>query len=175
MIAFALWALATIDAALAGYRDAAGRSALIDKRAYYRRAMLRGALYGQAAVFVVGVVSIVMLLLSPDPRGMFRGLAAVGSRMLIVYVPYALVIGSAFAVRAAPSVDLRSITSVLIFGPFTLIRPVVVVAGLVWGFLAAPNIKTLLLCLLILSLMLTPEWALSRVRKLRRGGERPRV
>jgi hypothetical protein len=85
--------------------------------------------------------------------------------MLIVYVPYAVIILLTFVVRAAPSVDLRSITSVLIFGPFTLIRPVVVVAGAVWGFLAAPGPITLLLCLLILSLMLALEWVLGRLRR----------
>ena len=165
MVALSLWALATLDAALAGYREAAGRSALIDKRAYYRRAMLRGALFGQVAVGLVGSVVAVLLLTSQDPRGLFQGLERVGTRMLIVYVPYAVIILLTFVVRAAPSVDLRSITSVLIFGPFTLIRPAVVVAGVVWGFLAAPGLVTLLLCLLILSLMLSLEWVLGRLRR----------
>lgn len=165
IVALSLWALATLDAALAGYRDAAGRSALIDKRAYYRRAMLRGALYGQVAVVIAGVNAAVLVLLSPDPHALLQELERVGSRMLIVYVPYAAIILLTFVVRAAPSVDLRSITSVLIFGPFTLIRPVVVVAGIVWGFLAAPRLETFLLCLLILSLMLTPERVLESLRR----------
>jgi hypothetical protein len=164
MIALSLWALATLDAALTGYRDAAGRSALIDKRAYYRRAMLRGALFGQVAVGVVGVVVAVLLLLSPEPRALFGELERVGSRMIIVYVPYALIILFTFVVRAAPSVDLRSITSVLIFGPFTLIRPLVVVAGVAWGFLAAPGPATLSLCLLTLSLMLALERVMGSLR-----------
>jgi hypothetical protein len=163
-VALLLWVMATMDAAFAGYREAAGRSALIDKRAYYRRAMLRGALFGQVAVGIAGVAVAVSLLLSPEPRALLRELEAVGSRMLIVYVPYALIILFTFAVRAAPSVDLRSITSVVIFGPFTLIRPVVVVAGVVWGLLAAPRPNIFLLCLLILSLMLTLEWALGGLR-----------
>lgn len=164
MIALSLWTLATLDAALTGYRDAAGRSALIDKRAYYRRAMLRGALFGQVAVGVVGVVVAVLLLLSPEPRALFEELERVGSRMIIVYVPYALIILFTFVVRAAPSVDLRSITSVLIFGPFTLIRPLVVAAGVAWGFLAAPGPVTLSLCLLILSLMLALERVMGGLR-----------
>ncbi len=164
MIALALWALATIDAALIGYREAAGRNALIDKRAYYRRAMMRGALLGQVAVGIAGAAVAVLLLLSTDPAGLFKELQEVGARMLIVYVPYALIILAAFAVRAAPSVDLRSITSVLIFGPFTLIRPAVVVAGVAWGVLAAPNFRTLLLGLLILSLMLNLGRMMSGLR-----------
>jgi hypothetical protein len=164
MIALSLWALATIDAALAGYREAAGRSALIDKRAYYRRAMLRGALFGQVVIGMVGAAVAASLLLSAEPRGLLEGLREIGSRMLIVYVPYAVVILSAFAVRAAPSVDLRSITSVLIFGPFTLLRPLVIVAGVAWGFLSAPGLNTLPLCLLTLCLMLALEWMLSGLR-----------
>ena len=164
MIALLLWVMATMDAAFAGYREAAGRSALIDKRAYYRRALLRGALFGQVAVGVAGAAVAVSLLLSPAPRAVLRELEAVGSRMLIVYVPYAVIILFTFAVRAAPSVDLRSITSVVIFGPFTLIRPVVVLAGVVWGFLAAPGLNVFLLCLLILSLMLSLERVMSGLR-----------
>src|ERR1044072_1308654 len=48
--------LATRDSAFVGYREAAGRSALIRKGAYYARAMLRGALWGQAAVALACVL-----------------------------------------------------------------------------------------------------------------------
>lgn len=164
MTALLLWALATVDAALIGYREAAGRSGLIDKGAYYRRAMLRGALFGQLAVAVVGAVVAVVLVFSPRPLALVRELQGAGARMLVFYVPYALVIFLTFAVRAAPSVDIRSITSVVIFGPFTLLRPFVVVAGVAWGFLYAPGPVTLLLGALTLSLMLGLEWAMGRLR-----------
>ena len=164
MIALLLWALATVDAAFIGYREAAGRSALVQKSAYYRRAMMRGALFGQVAVGVVGALIAVMLYLSPEPLALIRDFNEAGERMLTVYVPYALIILLAFAVRALPSVDLRSITSVLVFGPFTLIRPLVVVAGVLRGFLSAPGWHTLLLGLLILILMLGLEWMIVRLR-----------
>ncbi len=77
--------------------------------------------------------------------------------MLLVYIPYALILLVTFVVRAVPSVDIRSITSVLIFGPFTLIRPIVVLVGAVWGVLAAPNIITVGLTSLIVCLMLGLE------------------
>lgn len=164
MIALLLWALATTDAAFIGYREAAGRSALINKGAYYRRAMMRGALLGQLAVVIVGAVIALMLLLSPAPPALVRDFEEAGRRMLIVYLPYALIILIAFVVRVVPSVDLRSITSVLIFGPFTLIRPLIVVAGIAWGFLAAPGPATFLLGALILSLMLSLGWVIGRLR-----------
>jgi hypothetical protein len=164
MIALLLWALATVDAAFVGYREAAGRSALIDKRAYYRRAMIRGALFGQLSVCAVGATAAALLLLSPEPAALARDLRGAGARMLAVYVPYALIVFLAFAVRAAPSVDLRSITSVLIFGPFTLARHAVVAAGVVWGLLAAPRPAVLLLGALALSLTLAQERLLGRLR-----------
>jgi hypothetical protein len=154
MILLVLWALATVDAAFIGYREAAGRSALINKRAYYRNAMTRGALFGQIAVVIAGITITLLILLSSEPAKLVDELQAAGSRMLIVYVPYTLFIFLAVALRAVPSVDLQSIASVLIFGPFTFIRPIIVVAGVVWGFLAAPNLATLLLGVIILTLML---------------------
>jgi hypothetical protein len=155
--------LATLDAAFIGYRNAAGRNALINKRAYYRHAMIRGALFGQIAVAIAGVVIATLVLLSPEPSERISQLHEAGARMLIVYVPYALILFLAFAVRAVPSVDVRSLTSVLIFGPFTLIRPLIVVCGVIWGFLAAPSFLTLLLGLLILTLILGLETMVDRL------------
>jgi L-asparagine transporter-like permease len=159
-----LWLLATVDSAFIGYRDAAGRNALIDKRDYYRHAMLRGALMGQVAVAIVGIVAIGMLATDPQPARLFESFEQVATRMLMVYVPYALILSITFFIRAIPSVDIRSITSVLVFGPFTLIRPFVVLAGAVWGLWAAPTARVLLLMALIVSLMLGMEYVLHKLR-----------
>jgi hypothetical protein len=159
-----LWLLATVDSAFIGYRDAAGRSALIDKRHYYRRALLRGALLGQIAVAIAGVVAVGMLATSPQPARLSEMFDHVAARMLMVYLPYALILTITFFVRAIPSVDIRSITSVLVFGPFTLIRPLVVLAGATWGLLVAPTAGIALLLALIVSLMLGMEFALARLR-----------
>ncbi|HEX3187748.1 MAG TPA: hypothetical protein VHQ94_23310 [Pyrinomonadaceae bacterium] len=159
-----LWLLATVDSAFIGYRDAAGRSALIDKRHYYRRALLRGALMGQIAVAIAGTVALAMLATSGQPAQLLATLDSVATRMLTIYVPYAVILIATFFVRAIPSVDIRSITSVLVFGPFTLIRPLVVLAGAIWGFLAAPTAGVALLLVLVVTLMLGMEFALDRLR-----------
>ncbi|HJY30041.1 MAG TPA: hypothetical protein VJ306_18565 [Pyrinomonadaceae bacterium] len=164
MIVFLLWLLATVDSAFIGYREAAGRNALIDKKDYYRRALIRGALFGQLAVLIVGAVVAVALVSSNHPWLLLTKLELIGARMLLVYIPYALIILIALAIRAVPSVDIRSITSTLIFGPFTLIRPLVVLLGAVWGILAAPGAITAALVVLIVCLMLGLEWALGRLR-----------
>jgi hypothetical protein len=72
-----------------------------------------------------------------------------------------------FCIRALPSVDIRSITSVLIFGPFTFIRPLIVLVGAVWGVVAAPGAITIAIAVLIVILMLGLEHALSWLRSRR--------
>ena len=161
---FLLWLLATLDSAFIGYREAAGRNALIEKRAYYRHALIRGALFGQLAVLIVGVIVAIALASSDNARELFGKMESIGARMLLVYIPYALIILIALSIRALPSVDIRSITSTLIFGPFTFIRPLVVLAGAVWGVLAAPALITMALIVLIVCLMLGLEWTLGWLR-----------
>ena len=167
MIAGLLWLLATVDSAFIGYREAAGRNALIKKGAYFRRALLRGALFGQLAVLIVGVITALALLSSSDAAALFSKVELIGTRMLTVYIPYALIILITFCIRAVPSVDIRSITSVLIFGPFTFIRPLIVLAGAVWGVVAAPGAITIGIAVLIVSLMLGLEYILSSLRSRR--------
>ena len=164
MIAGLLWLLATVDSAFIGYREAAGRNALIEKSAYFRRALIRGALFGQLGVLIVGVITAIVLATSSDAGALFSRLELVGARMLTVYIPYALIILITFCVRAVPSVDIKSITSVLIFGPFTFIRPLVVLAGAVWGVMAAPGAITIAVTVLIVILMLRLEYVMSWLR-----------
>src|SRR5262245_12251589 len=159
-----LYLLATVDAALCGYRAAAGRSALIRKRDYYRRAMLRGALAGQVAVLVAGVAASVAILTAADQAAVWAELLGAGRRMLQVYLPYAGILGVAFLVRIVPSVDARSLTSTLVFGPFTLLRPVVLSAGVLWGAAKVSFGSVLAVGALVLAIMLSLEPLLTRLR-----------
>jgi hypothetical protein len=169
MIAVVLWVLATLDAGFTGYREAAGRNALINKRLYYRRAMFKGALFGQVAVGIAAVVVLVSLAVTPDRESLMRGYNKAGARMLIFYLPYAAVIVLALLLRWIPSVDIRSITSTLIFGPFTLLRPVVAIVGLIYGVIGAPRVATVLTGLIVLTMMLSLEKVLSLFRRF--GGD----
>ena len=166
MIAMALWLLATLDAAFTGYRAAAGRNALINKRRYYQRAMITGALFGQVAVVIAGVAVLVSVALTADRESLLRDYNRAGSRMLIVYLPYAVMILLSFLIRAVPSVDIRSITSTVIFGPLTLIRPLVAVTGLAYGVLGAVRAETIVLGVIVLTMMLSLERALHFSRRL---------
>jgi len=164
MTFFLLWLLATLDSAFIGYREAAGRNALIEKRGYFRRAMIRGLIAGQIAVAIVGLVALGFLATTSQPAKLVDNFEVVATRMLMIYLPYTAIIILTFFIRAIRSVDIRSITSVLVFGPFTLIRPVVVLAGVIWGLLAAPTRPILFLLVLIVFLMLGMEYVLGRLR-----------
>lgn len=167
-VAASVYFLATLDSAFVGYREAAGRSALIRKGAYYTRAMLRGALWGQAAVVSAFALLMLLFLRADDGAGFPRALIEAGRRMLLVYVPYAFVVLAAFAVRAFPSVDVRSMTSTLVFGPFQFIRPLVVVAGVVWGLFAAWRADVTALGLFVIAeMLLLDRWL--RYLRARRG------
>jgi hypothetical protein len=168
----ALWALATVDAACAGFRDAAGRSLLLDKRAYYGRALLRGALFGQALLAVAAVALALLLAAAPDRPGLLSSFDASARRLLVVYVPYGALTAAAGLLRLLPSVDAASLASTLLFGPLLLARPVIAVAGVAWAILAAspdqrPAVAGFLV--LMLALMLPVERYLGLLRKRRRG------
>jgi hypothetical protein len=165
MIALLLWLLATLDAAFAGYRDAAGRNALIRKRRYYRHAMLRGAIVGQLAVGGAALIIGLSLVMSADWRALLQDYEAAGARMLTIYLPYAFVMLLTFLVRWIPSVDLRSITSTVIFGPFTLIRPLIAVVGMGYAVFAAPRMVVVAVGIIVLMMMLSLEAALSYFRR----------
>jgi hypothetical protein len=162
MIPLLLYVLATLDAAFCGYRAAAGRSALVDKRAYYRRALARGILAGQLAVLIAGSAIAAAWVSASDRAVLWVGLIHAGARMLAVYVPYAALLLAAFAVRAVPSVDVRSLTSTLVFGPFTLLRPFVVTVGLVYALVDSPPPVLYAIGALVAVMMLSLEGLLGR-------------
>ena len=162
-VALLLWVLATIDAACCGYRAVAGRSAIIHKTAYYRAAMLRGAAFGQGAVLIAGLASVILLLSAGDSELLWKDMLSAGRAMLFVYLPYAGLVLVTLALRIIPSVDLRSILSVLVFGPFTLIRPAAAIAGVAWAIFTVRRWEVIVLGVVVLVLMLALEPLLERL------------
>ena len=161
IIPFTLWILATLDAAFAGFRAAAGRNALLDKRAYYRRSLLIGALYGQ---LMAGVVAAVVLGIAHVDQGFWPEAMAAATRFLWVMAPYAAIVVLALAIRLIPSIDLKCISSVVVFGPCVLIRPVVVIAAAIYALL--PFGSTANLCglgVVTVLVILTSEAVLRRL------------
>ena len=101
--------------------------------------------------------------LSPNQAELVGDLEDAAERMLWVFVPYAVAVVGSLALRIIPSTDLRSATSVFALGPFTAIRPLVMVAGVLYGIWRSQLLETRVLGLFILGLMLSLEFFLNRV------------
>jgi hypothetical protein len=161
-IPVALAVLATIDSAFVGYRVAAGRNALIRKQRYYRTAMLRGAVWGQAAIGVALVIIALLIAIVRDRDQLIIDLEKSGRAMLLVYVPYAAIIAIGFGLRLIRSVDIRCLTSTLIFGPLVLLRPPVALAGALAAVAASPRSENVAVICIVLTMMLGLEPLLNR-------------
>jgi hypothetical protein len=150
-----LWFLAALDTMFSGICAASGRNALINKRAYYARSMVYGFAWGQAACLLALLLLVGVASMASDREQTIAEMVSVGDRLAMVYASYAAIVLLTFAVRAIPSVDVRAITSVVGFGPLTLMRPYVIVAGLAWGLWLWPSLGVVIAALLI-ALMMIP-------------------
>jgi hypothetical protein len=120
---------AIVDLAFCGYRAAAGRNARIDKTRYYLRALGAGAAVGAAVSLALAAVTLAVLAVDP----IYPELVAIGARMLIVLGAYSALVLSAIAVYVLAEHELRTLATVAILGPFTLIRPAVVAGAALAG------------------------------------------
>jgi hypothetical protein len=82
--------------------------------------------------------------------------------MLGIFLPYAALVLGSLGLRALPSTDIRSASSVFLLGPLTAIRPLVMMAGVAFGILQSRLWETRVLGLIIITLMLSLEFALNR-------------
>jgi hypothetical protein len=89
-------------------------------------------------------------------------LESAAGRMLFVFLPYAALVLLSLALRLIPSSDIRSATSVLMLGPLTALRPLIMIVGVVYGISAGRLLETRLLGSFILALMLSLEFVLNR-------------
>lgn len=163
MTLLALYLLASLDGLLCGLRTSMGRCPLIRKRSYYTHALLRGFLAAQ----VVSLLALSALLLTgafTSQRDAVRAdLEIAAGRMLLVFVPYAALVLFGLTLRLIPSTDVRSATSVMMLGPLTAVRPLIMIAGVLYGISESRQLETRLLGGFILALMLCLEFVLNRL------------
>jgi hypothetical protein len=150
----ALYVLAALDTMFSGICAASGRNALIRKRGYFARSMLYGLAWGQVACLLGLLILWIAAAISGDRQNAVEEMVAVGRRMAAVYGIYAAIVLLTFAVRAVPSVDVRSVTSVVGFGPLTVIRPAVILAGVAWGLALRPGLEVTIAAILIALVMM---------------------
>lgn len=162
MTLLVLYLLALLDGLLCGLRASMGRCPLIRKRGYYARSLFRGIVGGQI-ISTVALAALIAAAVFSTHRDVLRAdLELAAGRMLRIFVPYAALVMFNLALRLLPSTDIRSATSVLMLGPLTAIRPLVMIAGVLYGISKSSLSETRLLGLFILALMLSLEFVLNR-------------
>jgi len=157
-----LYLLALLDGLLCGLRASMGRCPLIRKRAYYASALFQGVVGSQIVSAFALTALLVAAALSSHRHSLWADLELAAGRMARIFVPYAALVLFNLALRLVPSTDVRSATSVLMLGPLTAIRPLVMIAGVLYGVLGSQWMETRLLGLFILGLMLSLEFFLNR-------------
>jgi hypothetical protein len=162
--------LCLTDAAFAGYRDAAGRDARIFKAELYRRAIRRGLRFGFGVAALTVVLATAALAAAPSPYARFAELTTTAWWMLPILAVYATVVLVAMGLWAAAEADVRTLASVTVLGPFTLIRPWVIAAAGALGAWHAPSVPAALVAVGACVLQIGLEPWLGRAW---RGGGRP--
>jgi hypothetical protein len=122
--------LAVVDATFAGFRAAAGRDGRIDKRVYFRGALLRGALLGVLLVGVLSVITGLLVATAGDPVTAWAELVAAATTCVWIFGVFATLTLGALAFWFSPIPEYRLLASIIVLGPLTLIRPYVIVAAL---------------------------------------------
>ena len=131
MTAFALLAvLAWFDGTLCGFRAAAGTNPRIFIGGFYRRALVRGALFSVVTLLVFSGVAVALHAVLP-PEG-WRDVEQAAGRLVVVYGAFATLVIFALALYLVGHFDLGVLASVLVLGPFTLARPWVIALGAGW-------------------------------------------
>lgn len=147
--------LAFVDGTLCGFRAAAGRNPRIHLWPYYRASMRRGALVSLASLVVFSSLALGVRLAGGDAQ--WSALLATADQLVIVYGAYATVTLAALALYLVGSFDFGVLASVLVLGPFTLIRPWVIGAGAAWAVWSAPDAVSAAFALSSAALMMNFE------------------
>jgi hypothetical protein len=134
MIAALLLAvLAVFDGVLAGFRAAAGRDGRIDKRGYIRVALARGAWWGAIVVAANAGLAAALVATSQDRGATWHELVRAGTTCAWVFGSFATATLAAIALWFSPVHEHRLLSLMIVLGPLTLVRPIVIVVGLALG------------------------------------------
>ncbi|MBL8934217.1 MAG: hypothetical protein JNM69_06680 [Archangium sp.] len=87
----------------------------------------------------------------------WSALLVAADAMVLVYGVFATLVLSALGLYLVGSFDFAVLSSVLVLGPFTLVRPLVIVAGAVFAAWSAQHVGAALFCLSASAVMLSFE------------------
>jgi hypothetical protein len=131
VIAAALLALLVVfDALMQGFRAAAGRDGRIGKRAYYRAAFARAALGALVLLAINAAVIAILVESAPDPASTWRAMLDAAARADVFFAGFAALTLVSIAFWLSPIHELRIVPTLVVLGPFTLLRPLVIIVGL---------------------------------------------
>lgn len=157
---------ALLDVTLAAFRAAAGRNGRIRKGAYFRRAMARGAAVGAALVLVLGGVTAAVLYAASDAVAVWRDLLAMGAHLAWWFGGFALVVLGSLGVYAVSRHEWRTLATTAVLGPFTLVRPFLVVGATASASTRSEGIAAIALSVLasasVLGVGAVLDWAYGR-------------
>jgi hypothetical protein len=128
LVVVAVCVLGMLDGVFAGFRASLGRTGLVRHGAHDLVAARRGVVLVAVLLAPVVVLGTADVLLRPGRVAVYRD-AGVG--MLAVYAPYAALVLLALAGYLTLGWRSRFLASALLLGPLTLVRPAVVLAGVV--------------------------------------------
>ncbi|MBK9072371.1 MAG: hypothetical protein IPL79_15425 [Myxococcales bacterium] len=128
--------LAVGDAGLSGFRAVCGRRGELELRTYYLRSIrLAMGLSVLAFLLLYFFLRFFIWLDLVDPASVGRCLA----EMLKWYGPGVAMLILAFGVYKFGSEDLRTLATVVVLGPLTLLRPLLIMAGAISGAWASQS------------------------------------
>ena len=162
IVVAALATLVFFDALLAAFRAAAGRDGRIAKRDYYRRALARGAVAGALIVGAHSAFAGVLVASTADPATAWQDLLRAGRDLVAIFGAFATLTIIAIAFWFAPSRELRLLPTLLVLGPLTLVRPLVIVGGLAFAAIRTPTPRVCIAAFAAAASMLTLEHLLAR-------------
>jgi hypothetical protein len=135
----ALASLALFDVLLSGTRAAAGRDGRIAKPPYYRAAAWRSLAAGVLVVSANAALVAALRASAPDPDGAWSDLLSAGVRCVKVFGAFATLTLIAILFWFAPVRELRIVPTLVVLGPLTLLRPLVIAGGLLFAVVGSSN------------------------------------
>lgn len=138
VIPLSLGVLAFIDGTLCGFRSAAGRNPRIFMWHYYRASLGRGAAF--AAVILFGFSAIAAGLALLGPEGTWASMLESATVLVHIYGAFATLTLIALGLYLVGSFDFGVLASVLVLGPFTLLRPWTIMFGAIYAAATATTV-----------------------------------
>jgi hypothetical protein len=151
--------LAILDALLSGFRAAAGREGRIGKETYYAGAIARGAIAGIIVVAVNAALTWALVASAPEPAITWRAVVDAGALSVSVFRFAALVAFLAIFYWFAGG-EVRIVPTLLVLGPLTLLRPLVIAGVLLYAVWPAADWRVWMVAFLAGGSMLGIEWIL---------------